>query len=327
IAAVAAAGFVAERGDRAEAPPFQPVAALPQLAGKLGDLAWMRLTRGAMKADFGAIGGRWAVVEKENYPASPGRVRRLLAGLADLRLIEPKTKRAELLARLDLDDPKNGKATLVQLQDRSGATVAELIVGKSRPDLLGSGDGGVYVRKPGSDQAWLARGALDVSGAIADWLDRLIVDVPASRIVSVALTGADGAALVLRRDAPGGGFTVADAPAEAKFKDETALQAPAAALADLELDDVRPAAVLPVPEGGVARAVFTTADGLTVTLRLVERDNVDWVAVEAAGSGAAAAEAKDINARVGRWRYAIPVARAKLLRTRLDDLLQPAKGS
>ncbi|HLY46538.1 MAG TPA: DUF4340 domain-containing protein [Stellaceae bacterium] len=327
LALLAGAGAAFWAGDRAATPPRQGTPALPLLAEKLGDLAWMRLTRGAMVADFTAIGGRWVVVEKGNYPASPQRMRRLLHGLADLKLLEAKTKRPELLPRLDLDDPKNGRSTLVALQDRAGRTVAELIVGKSRPDILGGGNDGVYVRKPGDNQAWLAPGSLDLSGDIAQWLDRPILGIAASRIVAVRLTGADGKVLALRRGAAGGNFAVADAPADAKFKDATALDAPAAALADLELDDVKPAALLPLPANGVAQAVFTTDDALTVTLRLFARDKTDWVAVAAAGSGAAAAEAKKINARVAGWSYAIPADRVALLRTGLAALLAPAKGS
>jgi hypothetical protein len=287
----------------------------------------MRLERGAMKADFALIAGRWAVVEKGNYPAAPGRVRWLLLGLADLTLVERKTTRPELLARLDLDDPKNGKSTLVALQDRTGNTVAELIVGKSRPDRLGGGDAGVYVRMPGDNQAWLARGAVDPSGDITGWLDRRILDIPPSRVASVTLTGADGIALVLRRDAPDGKFAVVDAPADTSFKGDAALAAPAAALAGLDLDDVKPAADLPMPASGTASAAFTTDDGLTVTLRLFTHDKADWIAVEASGNGAAEADSQAINTKVARWTYAIPADRGKLLRAKLGDLVAPPKGS
>src|SRR5579862_9905924 len=144
---VGGAAYAIVSGDREVTPPPLAARALPQLAGKLGDLAWLRLSRGAMTADFNAIGGRWAVVERSNYPAAPERLRSLLLGLADLVLVEPKTRRANLLQRLDLDDPKNGKSTLVTVQGRTGETLAELIVGKRRRDRLGGGQDGVYVRK------------------------------------------------------------------------------------------------------------------------------------------------------------------------------------
>ncbi len=327
VAVVAAMVAALSHGDRAVSPSPVNVRVFPKLGAHLGDLAWLRLSHGAMTADFTAIGGHWVVVEKGNYPAAPGRMRRLLLGLADLTLVEPKTRRPALFARLDLDEPTNGKSTLVSLQDRTGATVAELIVGKSRPDRLGGGNDGVYVRRPGEELAWLARGSLDLPSDITDWLDRRILDIAPARVASIALTGADGAVLTLRRDAAGGKVAVADPPADAKLKGQAALAAPAGALAGLDLDDVKPAADLPVPDSGVAVAAFQTFDGVSVTLRLFRQGGRDWVAVAASGSGKAAAEASAINRRLARWRYAIGGERAKLLRTALADLVEPAKGS
>jgi hypothetical protein len=298
---------------------------LPDLAERLGDLAWMRLARGKERTDFALIGGRWVLVEKGNYPAAAGKVRRLLIGLADLTLVEPKTRRRELLPRLDLDDPANGRATLIRLQNRTGGTAAELIVGKTRRDRLGGGNDGVYVRKPGDEQAWLARGSLDLPADANDWLNRRILDLPAARIASVTLTGEDGAALTLRRDTAAGGFAVADPPEGAAFK-PAGLGEPAGGIAAMALLDVVSSADLPVPENGVATALFTTFDGLTVTLWLFRHDDADWITAEAVGAGAAAAEARAINARVANWTYKIAPERAKLLRTGLADLIEPGKS-
>src|SRR5579863_1090600 len=113
IVLVAAAIWALASGDRAVSPAAHDERVFPDLAAHLGDLAWMRLAHGSMKADFTLIAGHWAVVEKGNYPAAPDKMRRLLLGLAELTLVEPKTTRPELFARLDLDDPSNGKATLI----------------------------------------------------------------------------------------------------------------------------------------------------------------------------------------------------------------------
>jgi uncharacterized protein DUF4340 len=323
---VAAAIFALAAGDRMASPVPPGERALPGLAAKLGELAWVRLSHGAAKIDFAAIGGRWAVVEKGNYPAAPGKLRQVLLGLADLTLVEPKTERPELFARLDLDDPANGKSTEIRLNDRTGQTIAELIIGRRRADRLGTGSDAVYVRKPGADRAWLARGALDVSGEAVDWLDRRILDIPPARIASVKFTG-DGSTLVLSRSEPGDRFAVADALPDTKFKGPAVLAEPAGALAALDLADVKPAAEQPGPDSGVAAASFTTFDGLTLDLRLFARDNADWLAIAASGKDLADAEANAINSRVAAWRYAIIPDRAKLLRTRLADLVEPAKGS
>src|SRR3982751_4760563 len=158
VIVVAAAIVVLAAGDRAASPAPSGERALPGLAG-------VGLSRGSTKIDFAAVNGSWAVVEKGNYPAAQAKMRQLLLGLADLTLVEAKTERPELFARLDLDDPANGKATDLKLNDRIGQTVAELIVGKRRADRFGTGNDAVYLRKPGIDRAWLARRSLDVGGA------------------------------------------------------------------------------------------------------------------------------------------------------------------
>src|SRR5438552_5233361 len=246
VIVVAAAIVVLAAGDRTASPAPSGERALPGLAAKLGDLAWVGLSRGPTKIDFAAVNGSWAVVEKGNYPAAQAKMRQLLLGLADLTLVEPKTERPELFARLDLDDPANGKATDVKLNDRIGPTAAELVVGKRRADRFGTGNDAVYLRKPGIDRAWLARGSLDVGGEIVDWLDRRILDIPAARIASIKVTG-DGTTLVLNRAEPGDRFAVAGAPPDTKLKGPAVLAEPAAALAALDLADVKPAAEPPLP--------------------------------------------------------------------------------
>jgi hypothetical protein len=326
IVFVAAACYAVLSGERTAPATAQGQRALPDLTVHLDSLAWMRLAQGTKKTDFSLVGGRWVLIEKGNYPANPGKVRRLLLGLADLTLVEPKTRRPELWSRLDLDDPSNGRSTLIRLQGRTGATVAELVVGKTRRDRLGGGNDGVYVRKPGNDQAWLARGSLELASDLNFWLDRRIVDLPPARIATVTLTSGDGRELKLRRDAPGGRFAVSDPPDGAQLKADAALADPAAALAGLEFDDVQTTAALPVPENGVSTGLFTTFDGLAVTVWLFPHDGADWMTIEAIGGGAAEADAKAIDARVANWTYKIPAARAKILRTKLADLVEPPKG-
>ena len=143
----------------------------------------------------------------------------------------------------------------------------------------------------------------------------------------MTLTQPDGTKLVIARPTADAKFTVEDAPADAKFKSETTTSEPAMALETLDLDDVKPAAEMPVPDKDVVTGSFTTFDGLTVDVRLLDRDDMHWIAVTAAGSGAAEAEAKEIAGKAARWTYAIPPYKATQLKMKLSDLLEPAKGS
>ena len=301
--------------------------AFPGLGDKLGQVASVAVERTGLNLTFVRDGDRWLVTQKGDYPADAGKVRRIVLAMADMTLVEPKTRKPDLYPRLEVEDPGKGKSTLITLEDKSGAVLARLIVGKRRYDRLGAGNDGVYVRKPGDPQSWLARGALDFSDDTASWLDRRIVDIPDSRVAKVSLTQPDGASLILSRTAPDEKFVVTGAPANAKYKSDTALGEPAMALETLDLDDVQPAAKLPVPDKGVTAASYTTFDGLTVDLKLFQHDNKDWIALTAAGSGKAAPEAKKITDRASHWIYAIPSYKAKMMQTKLADLLEPPKGS
>jgi Domain of unknown function (DUF4340) len=327
VVLVALAIVTLSLGDRgvSRASPGKP--AFPALAGKLGDIASVMVSRNGSTMTFIHDGDSWLVAEKGNYPANAGKISQMVRALADLTLVEAKTQKPDLYPRLEVEDPGSGKSALVAVKDKSGAALAEAIVGKRRYDRLGGGNDGVYLRKPGEAQAWLARGSLDPSGEPSSWLDRQILDISEKKIAKVVLTQPDGAKLVISRSAPDGKFAVEDAPPDTKFKSEPTIGGPAAALESLDLDDVKPATELPVPDKDVATASFMTFDGLTVDLRLIERDKANWVAISATGSGAAEAEAKKLDDKLARWTYEIPAYKANLLRTKLADLIEPAKGS
>jgi hypothetical protein len=326
-ALVAIAIVVLASGDRGVSRAAPGQSAFPALAARLGDVASVTVSRDGTTMTLIRDGDNWLVAEKGNYPANAAKISQIVRAVADLTLVEPKTQNPDLYPRLEVEDPGNGKSTLVAVKDKSGGDLAQAIVGKRRYDRLGAGNDGVYLRKPGEAQSWLARGTLDPSGDAASWLDRQIIDISEKKIAKVTLTQADGSKLVISRSAPEAKFAVEDAPADAKFKSETATSGPATALETLDLDDVKPAGELPVPDKNVVTASFTTFDGLTVDLRLMERDKADWIAISAAGSGPAEANAKKIEDKVSHWTYAIPAYKANLLKTKLADLIEPAKGS
>src|SRR5215469_15716402 len=92
----------------------------PALAGELGNVSSVGLKREDFAATFRRRGDLWLVAEKGDYPADADKVRHVVLTLADMRLIEPKTRQSNLYQRLDVEDPGSGKSTLVSLADRSG---------------------------------------------------------------------------------------------------------------------------------------------------------------------------------------------------------------
>lgn len=327
--AVVVAVLVSIGGSGAATDPLAGKAVLPDVEPKLGDIARMTLVHGDNKTTLVRQGKSWGVEEKGGYPADATKLRQALLGLAELRYVEAKTRKPEFYPRLEVEDPnkKDAKSTLVTVSDDKGNLIGEIIAGKRRIDELGGGTDGVYVRKPGDAQSWLARGTLDLAGETTLWLDRKVVNIAANKVKEAVLTQPDGAKLDIVRDKPDGKFALKGAPADTKLKSDTVLVEPATALEDLDLADVRPAGDLPFPAEGVAHAEVTTYDGLTIKAALFEKDGKTWARFEASGTGDAQKQASALNAKLGRWVYQLEPGKAKALTTKLADVVAPPKAS
>lgn len=327
--AVIAAVVVSFPGDNGAANPEINQVVLPEVGKRLGEVARVTLVHGLDKTTLLRRGDNWVVDEKGDYPADGVKLHKMLLALAELRYVEPKTHKSELYPRLEVEDAgkKDAKSTLVTVSDEKGSLLGEIIAGKRRIDQLGSGTDGVYVRKPGNAQSWLASGSLDVSGDTTQWLEQGIIDIAREKVKEVRLIQPDGAALDIVHDKPDAALSLKDAPASAKLKGDDPLVEPTTALASLTLSDVRPASEIPLEGKGVSHAEFTTFDGLTLKVALIDKDGKSWAHFEASGSGEAAKTAEHLNAKLGAWIYAIPEYKAKALRTKLADVIQSPKPS
>src|SRR4051794_1955404 len=129
-------------------PIAPPQPGLPSLANRLGELAWIQVARGTTKVDFANVAGRWVVIEKDNYPADPARLQRLLFGLAALTPVEPKSPEADRSVHIDRDGTAGAASTLITLRGRVGDTVAQAIVAPTPNETAAHGAEAVYVRSP-----------------------------------------------------------------------------------------------------------------------------------------------------------------------------------
>jgi hypothetical protein len=328
-AALVVAVLVSAGGKTPNADPLVGAKVMAELGPKLGDVARVTLVHGDARTTLVRQGAGWVVEERGNYPVDAGKLRQTLLGLAEMSYVEPKTRKAELYPRLEVEDAgqTDAKSTLITASDEKGDILGEIIAGKRRIDQLGGNVDGVYVRKPGDAQSWLARGTLDVAGDTASWLDHGIVDLPREKIKEVVLTAPDGSKLDIAHDGPEAPLALKDAPANAKPKSETALVEPTTALASLTLADVRPVGELPLPEKDVSHAEFTTFDGLVVKVALFDKDGKSWARLEASGTGDAEKQAALLNAKLSPWVFAIQEYKAKSLRTKLADVTEAQKSS
>ena len=107
-------------GDRGISRAAPGERAFPALAAELGDVASVGLKRGTLALTFVRDGDGWLVAEKGDYPAAAGKVRQIVLAMADMTLVEPKTQKAEFYPRLEVEDPGNGKSSLVTTQRQGG---------------------------------------------------------------------------------------------------------------------------------------------------------------------------------------------------------------
>jgi len=191
-----------------------------------------------------------------------------------------------------------------------------VVAGHSRVRTEGNLPEEISVRRPDENQSWLAEGKLDVDTDVSTWLDRDIMDIAPARIASVDVTHGDSH-LVLAR---AGEALAMTAPADHPKLDDSHLDDVLHALAQLTLQDV--AADKDAPKGEtLGSAVFTTADGLAVTVTPVKTASDLWARFAASGStDKAKAEAANLNTRLAGWTYQIGSWKQKALVPTLDDL-------
>ena len=127
-------------------------------------------------------------------------LRGTVVGLAALQTIQPATKRADWFNKIAVDGPPKGDGTLIELTNDKGETLASVIMGKEVDIGDTSGAAGIYIRKPGSGQAWLARSVFEPKSDVGDGLDKTVVSIDRARIQSVDVTPISGPAFSAHRD-------------------------------------------------------------------------------------------------------------------------------
>jgi hypothetical protein len=117
------------------------------------------------------------------------------------------------------------------------------------------------------------------------------------------------------------GFVVDGIPAGRALSYPGVANTIAAALADLQMEDVHTRDVLGSSPGKPVIARFVTTDGLVVEAsawRLADDTRITFLA---SGEGEAGKEADALNARLGGWVYTLPSYKTEQLTRRLTDLL------
>ena len=302
--------------------------------------------------------GRWGVVQRHGYPADFKMLSRMLYDLARLELIEPRTAKPALYPKIRVEDLGDRSALSIRIVAKAGGeTAADLLVGFARPDELG---GGVFVRKSGEAQSWLAKGDFQPVQLLTRFLDRNICNVEQRRIHRTRLTHADGETVTVFKAGPEEtDWKLEEPPGEGRKAKASHELSPLTSWLDfLIFDDVRPAAEVDFSEPLVTGR-FVTFDGMRVDVRMAKQDGDYWVVLSTApetpdprvqplldqrktmeagkleGSlqmalktpGEVAAEIEEINAAAGGWAYRVTDYKTDKFRTRLVQVTEAAGES
>jgi hypothetical protein len=288
-------------------------AVLPDLRSSLNSVQEVRLIKGdGTKTTLKKGESGWQVAERE-YPADAGRVRKLLLDIADLKVVEEKTRDPANYSKLGVEDVTAPNAGGVKVEIADGKKPVDLIVGKP------SGMKAAYVRVPGAPQSLLAAPQVTVDADPKRWLDRTLFEIPQDRVKEVAVTPGTGPAYTVTREKKDqADFTIPNLPKGRALASTSSPNPIAGALTGLTLDDVRKAA----PGDAPSKAVFQTFDGLTVEAvgrKDGERHLVSFTAKSTAKE--TEAEAKKINDRVQGWEVEIPSYKYDVIFRPLEDSL------
>jgi hypothetical protein len=308
-----------DRSDRSESILF------PNLLARVNDVSRVDIIDVENTITIEQYDSKWLVTSKNRFPADGAKVREAVFGLSQLRTIESKTAMAERYSRLEVQNvtEPSAKSHLWRLKNVEDEVVAEIIVGRQRFDLGGVESRGVYVRKAGEAQSWLARGKLPIDQRPVQWLDRTAMDIQVDRVHRVTTINTDDARFTTIKDAPGDEhFRIDNLPKdfilnEEWQKDITRL---GTVLSGLRLDDVEPVENFDFSSSDVVRAEVESFGGLIVriSMRKIANGGIEkwWVIFETAvapnakalpnfleekvaGESVPPKEHPDANARIG----------------------------
>ncbi len=288
----------------------------------------------------------WQVAERHGYPVDHGKLRQLVQQLARLETVEAKTAKAENHASLGLAESGDEAATRLTLE--TDETFA-LLIGNTAPRRNTH-----YGRLVGQDQTWLLSERLDAPSVVADWLDKSIIDIPATDVREVSISHPT-ASQDLQLSGDGNSFVLRDIPEGRELSYPSIGNTVAGALAALSLEDVVPAATATPPDDAVVTE-FRTVSGVFLQVRswlVDEQAMVDFDAsmaqpvseetepdpAESSGDSeqgevglddaqnTAAAQVAELNQRLSPWVFQISRYKFDNLRKTRDSLLKPLPTS
>jgi hypothetical protein len=304
------------------------------------------LIQGLDPADIGSIvlgagdsavtlkreGGRFVVVNKDNYPTDAKQINNLLTKCMEIRTSGLYTDNPANHEDLGVTEQKARSAVKFLKPDSSVLT--GVIVGKDRE--LGEGS---YVRLASSDKVYVSPSAPWFSGRAIDYIQQELISAKREDIQSVTVTS-PGGQYSLKADEDGKTVVLEDMPAGKRLKSSDS-ETVFSALINLRLEDVKK------NSGGLSfdrQFVCHLKDSTVYMVKLAQKDSKAYIICEADFTGTlpttvgkeeseeelkkkeakllARDRAKEFAIKHQGWVYEIADWKAKYLTRQLSDLLE-----
>ena len=310
---------------------FKPEPYFPELGAEAQQIKAIHIQDKTGKTDLSyAPETGWVVTDKDGYKARTDKIEALIQNLRELVRFEKRTDDPKWQKHLLLTDPreKDGEASLVQLFDKSGKALAELLIGVNADVDEVGGKAQMFVRKPGDNQVWLAQGEglSPLSADGSNWLNTSIISVPKSRIAraEINVQGAPPYALVHAKP-DDEHFSIENMPAGMKVKTDYGVDNVGNFLNALDLRDVASADRITFTPDATS-ATFYTYNGLKIAVATTKLGNDTWIKLVPSTTDKADDQAKkeaaDLARRLSPWVYQIESWKADQLGTKLDGLIE-----
>lgn len=342
IIAFAAAAWITMTRDVGAPARGEGVLAFPELAEQVNNVGRIVVVQAGRTSTLESSdkGGKtqWSLKELYGYPVPIEIVRAVAAGMAQLRLVEPKTQLPELYHRIHVVDPekKASKGALVTLYGAKDAKMASMIIGLDKGGVLSVGD--VFVRRPDEARAWLAHGKVPVPDKRVGWLNQTIIEVDLPRVRESTLYVPGQPPLHIYKKHQGDqDFIVEGMPDGYELKELFAAEDIARSIQTLTFEDVKPMSAVGLTYEGQPRLRHVTWDGLIVEEWAKEADGKLWVALKArpdpspqdpkkVDKDKIAKEVAKINGVAGGWAYVLSDFETKNLKKTMASMTQPKAG-
>ena len=315
---------------------------LPEIADQINDVNRVEIVVAGNStiATLVRNGGAWQVEEMGGYRADWSKLHKLLADLAQARVIESKTDKPEYYDRLGVEDMATQNAAGVLVRVSVGDQTSGILIGDQA-----KGRQGQYVRLENASESALVDREFEVPRQTLGWADAMIIDINSSEVAEVEIIHpAAKRVLVMRISADQTDFDLAGLPQGREIKSSWAVNSLGSVFSLLNMETVQ-------TDGGfdwkaAVKLRLLTFSGVELLADLLEHDDQYLLRLHASHPAASVVrddsgdstdqqeldkQAKDdvakmvddINKKVGGWVYGISKQKFEAMVKKPEDLLKP----